>query len=206
MAALQDASYTYADILARFNACLLALAGEYLIPELETWTDIETDPGVNHVRLPADYMRNLRYAHSLSHNREIKIYGSLSRLYRWFANLDQTGRVLGVCRRGRDLYYQRVPSSAESIRINYYRYPQRLESREDKPDFLPWHLAEPLLKHYALKELFSEIEDGIEGAKVNTNYHKQEYELAKATLEYFIGPEEHPPDFIETEIDWEELA
>lgn len=201
--AVQDASYTYADILERFNDCLLELAGEYLFPELETWEDVLTDPNNPRCRMPADYMRRMRYAHSITHNREIKVWGSPSQLYRRFSLLDQTGTVLGVAVQGRELFYQRVPSSAEKIRINYYRLPPRLEKRADKPDWMPWHLAKKLLKAYALVELFDEIEDGQEGNKTNTQRWEGKYQKAKDALEMFIGPEEHPPVMIETEIDWE---
>lgn len=203
MAAVQDASFTYPEILELFNDCLLAAAGKFLIPDLESWVDLDTDPNRDHVRLPADYHRNLRYAHSTTHNREVKIYGSRSQLYRWFAMLDQTGRVLGIAPTGRNLYYQRIPSSVETFRINYYRLPAPLQARMDKPDCLPWHLAKPLLKSYALKELYDLIEDGQEGKKTNTQRWEKKYNTAMADLDEFIGPEERPPEEIQTEIDWE---
>lgn len=200
---VQDPSYSYDDVLELFNDCQMDLAGEFLLPDLDVWVDLDTDPNVDHVRLPVRYMKNLRYAHSTTHNREVKRYGGLSQLYRLFSTLDQTGRVLGVCAQGMDLYYQRVPSTAETIRINYYRHPERLESRHDKPTCLPDHLAKPLLKHYALKELYNEIEDGIEGAKINTQKHENMYDKYRAKLLMFIGPEERPPEEIMDEIEWE---
>jgi len=200
---VDDPSYSYDDVLTLFNDCLVELAGELLLPELDTWVDIATDPNTDHVRLPVNYMKNLRYAHTTTYNRKLKVYGGLGQLYRLFSTLDQTGRVLGVCAQGRDLYYQRVPSSAETIRINYYRFPGRLETRFDKPDCLPYHLVKPLLLNYASKELFNLIEDGIEGAKINTEKHTKLYEIAKAKLLMFVGPEERDPIAIEDEIDWE---
>jgi hypothetical protein len=205
MDAVQDASYTYADILELFNDCLLEIAGELLIPDLETWEDITLKAKRDNVRMPADYHRRLRYAHSITHNREIKVYGSMSQLYRLFSMLDQTGRVIGVALKGRNLMYQRKPSSDETLRINYYRYPPRLYTRTDKPDWLPWHIAKPLLKAFALKELYDLIEDGQDGNKTNTLRWTKRYDDAWAKLEEFIGPEEHPPVEIGTEIDWEAM-
>ena len=205
MDVVQDASYTYADILELFNECLLEIAGELLLPDLEVWDDIYTDAHQNHCRLPANYHRNLRYAHSISHNREVKVYGSRSQLSRKFGKLNQVGQVIGIAPQGRWLFYQRVPSNAETIQIQYWRFPKRLESRHDKPDCIPWHLAKPLLKHYACKELFSEIEDGQDGNKTNTSYHEKRYAKALEALEAFIGPEEHPPVYTEEEIDWDAL-
>jgi hypothetical protein len=204
MSAVQDASYTEGAILELFNECLLELAGEFLLPDLEAWADVATTANINQTRLPADYMRELRYAHSLTHNRPIRVYGSAAQIVRWFAVQDQAGRVIAVAPKGRNLFYQRVPGSAESIRINYYRFPTRLQVRADKPLEIPWHLAKPLLKHYALRELFSLIEDGMEGAKVNTAYHDKRFTAAKEALELFIGPEERLPVEYEDEIKWEE--
>jgi hypothetical protein len=200
---VQDPSYTYADVLQYFNDCLMDLAGEFLLPDLDTWVDIATDPNVDHVRLPVRFMKNLRYAHSTTQNREIRRYGGLSQLYRLFSQLDLTGRVLGVCAQGADLYYQRIPSSAETIRINFYRFPDRMESRFDKATCLPDHLVKPLLLNYAAMEIFSLIEDGIEGAKINTSKHSKEYDKYRVKLLMFIGPEEREPEEIVDEMQWE---
>lgn len=203
MEAVQDASFTYDAIVELFNDCLMEIAGELLIPDLERWADIATDIYNGFISLPADFMRNLRYCHSITHNRKVKVYGSPVQLFRWFSVLDQTGRVTGVAVKGRSLHYQRIPSAAETLRINYFAYPERLQSREDKPSWIPWHLAKPLLKHYALKELFALIEDGVEGPQINTDRHEKRYEVAKERLWHFIGPEQREPVDMETEIDWE---
>ena len=205
MGIVQDASYTYADILEQFNDCQMEVAGKFLIPELEQWADITLKANRKSVRLPADFHRNLRHAHSTTYNRKIKIYGSLSLLYRWFSNLDQSGRIVGCAVKGRDLYYQRIPTSDETLRINYYGYPPRLESRMDKPDWLPWHLVKPLLVAYAAKELYDLIEDGQDGNKTNTTRWEAKYKEAFTDLEEFIGPEEDELDTIEVEIDWEAM-
>lgn len=200
---VQDPSYDYDDVLQYFNDCIMDLAGEFLLPDLDTWVDIATDPNTDHARLPVRYMKNLRYAHSITHNREIRRYGGLSQLYRLFSTLDQTGRVLGVCAQGNDLYYQRIPSSAETIRINFYRFPDLLATRFDKATCLPDHLVKPLLLNYAAKEIFNLIEDGVEGQKINTSKHSNEYDKYRAKLLMFIGPEEREPEEIVDEMEWE---
>lgn len=205
-AKIQDSSFGYEYVLKRFNDCIFELAGEFLLPECDTWDDLQADANVGYVRLPPRYMKNLRHCHSTSHNRAIKIYGSRSQLYRLYSNLDQTGVVRGVAVKGRYLYYQRIPSSAETLRVNYYRYPERLSSREDKPDEIPGHLHERLLVNFACWKAYEEIEDGIEGQKVNANYYKSEYMQAKAALAVFLGPEERNPIDIEEELCWNDWA
>ena len=206
MLVVQDASFDYEKIVEYFNDCLMELAGEFLIPDLEKWDDIRTDLNVDHIRMPADFMKNLRYCHSITNNREIKVYGSLSQMYRLFSVLNLTGNVLGVCVTARNLYYQRIPSTVETLRINYYTFPERLLSRYDKPVCLPWHLAKMLLKAYACKEIFSILEDGMDGQQINTKTWEGRYRAAKEALDAFIGPQERIPQEISQEVDWNELG
>lgn len=199
---VQDASYNYDDVLALFNKCLLQLSGRFLLPNLEVMRDILTDPGRPSIPVPADYQKNIRYAHSISHNRKLTVYGSVILMNRWFSVLDQAGVVIGLAVKGRDLYYQRVPSSAETIRINYWAYPEPMHTRYAKPTCLPVHLIEPLLVNYACKELYSEIEDGIDGQKVNTAYHGNEYNQALTDLNSFLGPEGREPQHFGQDLNW----
>lgn len=203
---VQDGSYDWEDVVELFNDCLLELAGERLFPELEEVLDIQTDSSSDHVRLPADFHRNLRYCHSITHNRPIKIEGSVIQMYRQFSQLDQSGVVKMVAIKGRELHYQRIPQSAETLRINYYKYPPRLLTRNDKPSFIPYSFAKRLLVHYACREIFDEIEDGVEGQKVNTLYHNKHYEEAKEALFLYLGPEEREPVEFAEEVEWGVLA
>jgi hypothetical protein len=205
-AKVQDDSYGVDAILALFNACLVEIAGEVLLEQLEAWETIETDPNASTVPLPADYHRRLRFCQSLTTNRQVHVYGGRAQLDRHFVQRDQNGRVLGVAPLGRSLYYQRIPQSAEHLQLNYFRYPEPLRSRDDKPDCLPPHLIEPLLVNYAAKELFSEIEDGIEGPQVNTERYTAKYDKARAALIRFVGPEQRAPVEIVDEMYWDDLA
>lgn len=203
----QDGSFSYDDVLRYFNECLGVLAGEFLFEDLERWEDVYTDPAVNHITLPADFMRNLRYVHSVTHNRpKIKIHGSVIQLFRWYSNLDRAGPVRQVAIKGRQLYYQLVPATAEQLRINYYAYPERMRTRDDKPTCLPEHLADDLLGNYALWKIFDKIEDALEGQKPNTLYYKGLYDEAKAQLTDFLGPEEREPQEFPDEIYWDVLV
>jgi hypothetical protein len=69
----------------------------------------------------------------------------------------------------------------------------------DKPDMLPSHLHRRLLVNYACKELFSRIEDGMDGKKANTAYHDNEYKTAFSELELWIIPRaSEPPEINDT--------
>lgn len=204
---VDDQAYGFDEIVAILFQGLIDIAGHpgVLLPELETTVDITTDPNVNYCQLPANYHRNLTHCHSISYNRPVKVYGSVVQLYRHHSNLDQTGYVWGVAPKGRRLYYQRVPSSAETLRITFYRYPERKELLDQKPTCLPPHLAEKLLVNYALKEIYDEIEDALEGPKPNTTLYEGRYEKQLAKLIAFLGPESRLPQEIADEIHWDEL-
>lgn len=200
---IQDTSYTHDVIVALFNRCLRRVSGRHRLEELETHEQVLTDPRASSIPLPANYQRDLNYCHSISHNRKIKVHGAVVQMYRQFSQLDQYGRVIGVAVKGRELFYQRVPETAEILRIRYYRYPDRLRDRYDKPTCIPEHLVEDLLVNYACWKIYSEIEDGIEGTKVNTTYYKGEFREAEAELSMFLGPDEDEPEEFPEEIDWE---
>jgi hypothetical protein len=203
--AIQDDSLgDFERILELFNECLLEIAGEFLLPELERWANVSTN-STNKVALPYDYMRNLRYCKDVTSNHKVKVYGSRAQLDRHFYINDQSGRVVGVAPYGRYLHYQRIPADEAILKINYFAFPDKLLTRDDKPECLPWHLAKTLLRHYTLRELWSLKEDGMEGAKVNTQYHDSRYLQAKEAVFLFVGPEEKEPPEIQDEIEWDNL-
>jgi hypothetical protein len=205
---IDDSSYEAQTILDMFTQCLVDLAGEFLLPELEAHATLATDPdGLSpYIRMPADFHHSLRACYSEDRRRPVTVYGSHQLLARQFRIRNQSGPVVGVAGKGRWLYYQRVPASAETLTIEYYRYPERLLTRAQKPECLPPHFVEPLLVAYACKEIFAEIEDGIEGPQVNTDRWEGRYEAAKQKLEEFLGPEEREPVEITEEIDWDRMA
>lgn len=203
---VQDDSYTNDDIIDFFNQCFAELAGELLLPNLETWETVYTDPLSSQIPLPANFHKNLRNCHSTTNRRRIRVYGSKQLLHSEFGWHDRNGRVLGVARHGRYLYYQHIPSSAESLELNYWKFPDRISSTKQMPDVLPPHLLEPLLVAYAAKEIFAEIEDGIEGRQINTARWEQRWAGLKLELNRFIGPEERVPDAFDADINWDCLV
>lgn len=199
---IQDGSYTWVDVVDEFNSCLEYLSGKYNLLELEHTEDITTGT-LNHVPLPTSFQKNLWHCRSITHNRPIGIDDTIINLFRRYSVLDLTGNVRHVAVKGRHLYYQRIPSTAETLRLIFYRYPERLRTRQDKPTCLPPHLVEPLLVNYACKEIFSEIEDGIEGTQVNTQRYTERFNKAEAELLMFVGPDRIAPIDFPEEIAWD---
>ena len=200
---IDDGSYSWQEVVDEFNRCLEHIAGKFDLYDLEHTQDVATDAGINRIAMPANYMKKLMMCRSITHNRPIAIKNTVTNLFRAYSVLDQSGSVREVAVKGRELYYQRVPGSAETLRLVFYRYPTRLYKREDKPSCLPPHLIEPLLVNYACKEIFSEIEDGIEGSQVNTDRYTKKFVEAELELQTFLGPERREPVEFPEEIAWD---
>jgi len=271
---IQDTSYDSTEQLAFLNQAMQDIAGDprVLLPDLETQDDVTTSTSVSYVALPSDYQKNLLYCYNSSKYWPVKIYASLASLQRMFSRLDQGGAVVGVTTRGQNLHYQRIPSSAETLQLHYYRKPYDMATYpattisfngttktindtgsglddfhvgqvidvtgtvnnntsftitvaaaesltvsetvttesagssftiKSRPDGIPAHLQKPLLVHHVCAAILGEIEQDLNGAKVNTQYHQGEFDKYLAKLIAFIGPVTAGPKEIEKEIDWE---
>jgi hypothetical protein len=203
---IQDSSYELPEVRRLFNDALGKIAGAFLLPDLETHEDLDTDTSLPYISLPADFMRNLFNCHNLTRNRPVYIYKNYRQLERRVSVQNMNGNILGVARRGNRLYYQRIPSTSEQLRIDYYKLPTPLVKQGDRPDELPPHLSSNLLVSFACKEIFSRIEDGIDGQKTNTIFYENKFKGYTEDLRDFLGPEDaltpiQPP----TELDWDSL-
>lgn len=67
------------------------------------------------------------------------------------------------------------------LTAHYYRFPITLVAAAE-PEGLSSAHARKILVHGVSAEIYSEIEDGLEGAKVNTKYHEEQYYKALASL------------------------
>jgi len=133
-------------------------------------------------------------------------------LEQWDDDLTHEGLVEDVTVVGGRLYYQPIPTEATELTVWFYRLPTLLENfdpsgentgfmdsgdttfqgdddtgfidalSDDIPNCLPDHLHKSLLVSYAAKEIFNEIEDGIEGRKINTERYEGKYQQALAVL------------------------
>ena len=194
---MQDTSFGLSDVISYINKGLKIISGLFFLPKLlETDTTVDTVTSQAYASLPADFQRHLHYCYSETNNIKIKIYGSVELLYSVFSRLDVGGRVVGVARRGDRLYYQHIPSSAETLRAHYYKSPTVLAAGTDSPDCLPEFLVRSLMVNYVAKEMWKLKEDGQDGATPNTKYYESQFVEAMAMLNKHIGPEARNPQEI----------
>ena len=201
---IQDSSFDINDTISYINKGLKEISGRVLLPDLlETETTIETVVDTAYASLPDDFQRNLHYCYSDTNSMKINIYPDVRLLYREFSRLDLTGRVVGVAVKGRSLYYQRIPSAAETLRLHYYSSAPILTLATESPEGLPEYLVRPLLVNYVAKEMYKLWEDGIEGQKINTMYYEAKFLEAMSILNNDIGPEAREPQYIQDDLNLE---
>jgi hypothetical protein len=197
--AIQDPSYLDATILKYINRGLKQIAGGLFItypdrtqvfssplPNLLTSSTVATSTTLPYVSLPDDFGRNLIAVISAATGIYVCIEDSYAAFLSMYPSLNQSSSVTSVAVRGSRLYYQGIPTVSDTLTLHYYSVPDELEGASDVPDCLPSHLQEELLVNYAAMKIFDLIEDGIDGAKVNTQSYTAKFMSAMLNLEMSI--------------------
>ena len=195
---LNDKSFSAGRIIELINrGCQRIAAGafpgfagvmEINLPNLETTITVTTASYYSsstpaYISLPSNYQtsKQLLSCWSSSNTRAIPVLASLSELKNRFPGLDKSGAVTHVCTVGTTLYYQRTPSTRESLVLHYFREPDTM-TVGSTPSFLPDHLQVPLLKSYVLMTLPKRYTR-------NLGYEpKTEFMEALAELSDSVGP------------------
>jgi hypothetical protein len=197
---VRDASYAPEVILTFLNRGIVEIAGwkntdprlglhgEILLPALETVATVATVIDEASVELPADYMKNL-YLVGQPGGAPVSIHSSLRELMgEWYGSLANAGTVVrDVTITGDSLYYQPIPVEPLSLQLYYYRKPSALTMEDpagitNVPSCIPDPFHVDLLVNYAVKEIYDEIEDGIDGEKLQTANYAMKYQATLNAL------------------------
>lgn len=100
------------------------------------------------------------------------IYADLESLILEYPTLDQEGNIEAVALDGNTLWYQKIPTTETPLTVVYFRDPAPLVKDSDIPSDTPSHLHRHLYVHGAAYLIYDQIEDGIDGEKVNTANHR----------------------------------
>ncbi len=101
----------------------------------------------------------------------IEIFSDLALLMDAYPLMSEEGEVEAVALEGSTLWYQDIPTVVETLTCLYYKNPDTLSSDDESPSDFPEHLHRQLFVHGCAWVIYDEIEDGIEGEKVNTKAH-----------------------------------
>ena len=195
---IDDPSYSSVVFLRYLNQAELALAGELLLPDLaDGFGTVDTDPAAFSVALPADYHKGL--FHAQCDGVEIGVLKNLKSLAARFGSLTvEAGDVAAVAVNGKKLLYLKVPAEATAVELFFYRKPVAMtESGESNPDgFVDNDDFDWALIHHACWKIFSKIEQGVEGAKVGSRYHEDQFNDKRDELDvqcYRVGKSTSSP-------------
>jgi len=198
---IQDSSFTEQKILSFLNEGLVDVAADIRLPDLVQQSAVDTVADTASVDLPSDYHRDLFHVYSVSRDRHVKSGNRLMHFKRFLQEhrgLDRKGSVFDAAISGKELWYQAIPDSPETLRLFYYRRPSEMTLSEDtEPDGLPISFHAQLLVPFVSMKLFNLIEDGLEPeGRINTNVQASYYQQAKNELQGYLGPEDEEPDYI----------
>ena len=176
------------DIVLKYlNRGNLTLASSLLLPWLIEMESVNTVIGEFSADVPENYHRNLFQA-TYDNNgtvTEVLLYHGLRDLAGVFGTINNdpgSGTVKAVCVSGRKLIYQHVPPTPVEMTLFYYGFPAKLEDEApawDNADF------DQALINFACWKVAEKVEDGSEGKRVNTEYHKTIFDELSDTLKIF---------------------
>lgn len=192
------------DILPRMNVAVSAIAGGIRLPdrrfspplpELFTTSTVATTVNA-YADLPATYQRNVFYVADSSGERILPPSGGDYYDFMLFLNhiqkkdLSEAGSVYRVCVRGKQLYYQGIPSDSVNLTVMHYRKPVDMDETDDEPDGIPEQFQIPLIKHYVCRDIFGDILEG--SKKGRFQYHDNRFNETMIDLIDFIGYDAEP--------------
>jgi len=186
---IADSSYTDDAINSYINEVLYYVAGLVNLPTLKSYDVVNTVEGQAYTTLTGlsgGFSGVLKRVFT-SNAEAVTIYSSLDTLMTAYPDFDSSGSVEAVALEGYILWYQKVPATATSLTVIYYKNPSELSSDSNEPSDFPPHLHERLFAHGVAGRIFTEIEDGIEGEKINTHYHKGQFFSAIADLRAWVA-------------------
>ncbi len=177
---VQDPSLDTDEVDALINEAIQDVADRVLLPALETSDDVDfVDEAA--ALLPDNYNHGL-FSATIEGER-VHIATTMKILTRRFPVPSQAAPgVYGkyVCARGNMLEVR--PPLSGTVNIHFYGTSALLALDADIPTCIPVGKQRKLLHAYVCRELFSDIEDGMEGATVNTDKFDRVYERTLVEL------------------------
>lgn len=181
-----DDSFSEDFITLVLNEAYEDVAMKVLLPDLEVSAPVDTVLDETVADLPADFSRNLYGCACPGYFTPIKVLSSIALMQARFPYIEaenETGYVTHVTVRGSELVYHPIPTTVDTLTIKYYTSITPMVEGDDEPTALPRNLQRKLLHSYACSVLFDDVEDGMEGPKVNTQKHMGAYISALVELE-----------------------
>ena len=185
---VQDGSFTDSEIDARVNDVFVQVCSRVMIPELKSIKTVTLKKGDYSVSLGSDFGGVLSRV-IIDGDKSLRIFGTLDLLLDSYPDLSETGNVEAVAQEGSVLWYARSPAEDVPATVLYVAFPALLEEGgvHDEPVELPAFLHRDLLVYGVCALLFNLIEDGVDGAKTNTQVYSMLWEKGIVRLQEWLG-------------------
>lgn len=167
---VQDNSFSEATLNEYINQAILYCAANADIPELKSIAVVDTILAQAYTTLSGltgGFSGKLRRVKNADGDAII-IFPDLALLMDEYPTMDEAGDVEAVALEGSTLWYQDIPAEAETLTCLYYRNPATLSLDSESPSDFPEHLHRYLFVYGTAWLVYDQIEDGVEGEKVNT--------------------------------------
>ena len=197
---VDDEYYTTTIIKARINESVLRIATGVMLPnqtalspplpDLYTTDTIDTTLSSVITDLPSDFNRDLIQVLNASGDI-IPIKPSMKRFLQDYYE-QSAGDVYVCCVYGKRLMYRDIPAVAETLTVHYYQTPDTLVADADTPSEIPAHLHRKLIVGHTLMEIYRELELGMAGAKVDTEYYTRIFNEGLIELSEMFPPDQVP--------------
>jgi len=138
-----------AAILALINRECHLIAGEVLLPPLETSSSVATVTDANYISMPANYHRNLYAVYNSDDEYWLQkryIYRNYNDFITVYNDLDLSGDVFACCVKDGAWHYYFRPASATNFTLYYYKRVTDMDDLTDTPDCFPDHLLDGLVE------------------------------------------------------------
>ena len=172
---------TASAIITLTNRCIAEIASRYTLPSLAASASV-TSTETYKVALPANFGKRLYHCFNTTQSSECAIYDSYYDFVVKHPVPTSTAAqpVTVVVPYSGYLYYQGIPTDAETLTLYYYRVPTATGTTTGTyetvvPDGIPGAINDMVLTNYVSWKLFSKIEQGLEGNKSDTMYYRQLY-------------------------------
>ena len=173
LAKVPDPKLYPTDAIELMNECLNLMAGELDLSHLNTVGTVTTVLDEDAALLPDNCTQGIYLA--TVDGFKVDVYDSYADMY--LALNEATGSIQGVAVDGVYLRYLPIPSEEKAVTIYYHRgiTPITPSTAQDLFTGREVFNGENAMVHYAAYKLWDDIEDGLEGAKVNTNTHERRF-------------------------------
>ena len=170
---IQDDSFSETTLNEYIDQSIIYTGANVDIPELKRIDTVDTileQAYTSLSGLTGGFSGKLRRVKN-AEGDAISVFSDLALLMDEYPTMIEEGEVEAVALEGSTLWYQDIPTVAETLTCLYYRNPTVLSLDTESPSDFPAHLHRHLFIHGAAYMIYDQIEDDVEDPKVNTKAH-----------------------------------